>query len=114
MAQLRIKFLLHHGLSLMAPLAGLIAAIVGTSFFYSINASNTVETLQSWSCRWSDVVMTVPPHFDMLCRQSQAALYMMIALIPLELVILGLAGHSFVGEKKTRLVGHRKSSPALS
>jgi hypothetical protein len=100
-------------LSLIAPLAGLIAAIVATSFFYSINASDTVDTLQSWSCRWSEVPMSMEPYFGTLCRQSQAGLYMIIALIPLHLITLGLATWGFWKEKKGDREERGKGSPNL-
>jgi hypothetical protein len=95
-------------------LTGLIAALVATSFFYSINTSNTVDTLQSWTCRWNNVPMTTSPHWDILCKESEAALYMSIAMIPLQLIILGLAGFSYIADKKAPFVVGRKGSPAMS
>jgi hypothetical protein len=84
------------------------------SFFYAINTSTTTETLQSWSCRWSSVDMPNPPYFGTLCRESQTALYMMIAMIPLQLVLLGITTFEFIAEKKNPVITEWKGSPAMS
>src|SRR5579871_1469348 len=104
--------IIHPVLSLLAPLIGVIAALIAISFFYSINTSNTVDTLQSWTCRWTNVPMTTSPHWGVLCKESEAALYMSIAMIPLQLIIFGLAGYSYVADKKAPFAVERKGSPA--
>jgi hypothetical protein len=111
--QIRNKALIHPAISLLAPLASLIAALVATSFFYAINTSDTVDTLQTWTCRWVDVPMTRAPYWNVLCKESEAALYMSITMIPLQLIIVGLAGFTILAEKKTPFVT-KKGSPALS
>lgn len=111
--QIRNKALIHPIISLLAPLASLIAALVATSFFYSINTSDTVDTLQSWTCRWVDVPMTRAPYWNVLCKESKAALYMSITMIPLQLIIVGLAGFAIFADKKAPFAA-RKGSPALS
>lgn len=96
------------------------AAVVAMSVFYSINASTTVDTLQSWSCRWSDVVMVTRPHFGTLCKQSKAGLYMSILLIPIEAITLGAGAYQMVLERNISsasgvVQGRRKSgSPVPS
>ena len=77
----------------MAPLIALIAAIVAMAYFYTIDTSTTVDTLQSWTCRWKDVYMASPPHFGALCKESQTGLYLSILLIPLEAITLGVAAY---------------------
>ncbi|KAJ0316793.1 hypothetical protein COL5a_011416 [Colletotrichum fioriniae] len=84
---------------LAVPSVGLVASIIAMSFFYSINASITVDTLQSWSCRWSDVVMMTRPHFGTLCKQSKAGLYLSILLIPIEAIIMGMGGYQMMLER---------------
>jgi hypothetical protein len=98
----------------LSPVVGLVAALTAISFFYAINTSTTTETLQSWSCRWSSIDMPDPPHFQTLCRQSQTALYLMIAVIPMELILLGLTAFEFVVEKKKPVFVEHKGSPAMS
>ncbi|KAK2728777.1 hypothetical protein CKAH01_02827 [Colletotrichum kahawae] len=117
---LRGRALIHNSLSIGAPAVGLVAAVVAMSVFYSINASTTVDTLQSWSCRWSDVVMVTRPHFGTLCKQSKAGLYMSILLIPIEAITLGAGAYQMVLERNISrasgaVQGRRKSgSPVPS
>ncbi|KAL0776875.1 hypothetical protein CaCOL14_006393 [Colletotrichum acutatum] len=96
---LRGQTLIHNSLAVAAPSVGLVASIIAMSFFYSINASITVDTLQSWSCRWSDVVMMTRPHFGTLCKQSKAGLYLSILLIPIEAIIVGMGGYQMMLER---------------
>ncbi|KAF6844938.1 hypothetical protein CMUS01_00604 [Colletotrichum musicola] len=96
---LRGRKLLHNGVAVAAPAFGLVAAVIAMSFFYSINASTTVDTLQSWSCRWSQVAMAQRPHFGTLCKQSQAGLYLSVLLIPIEVIVLGAGAYQMVLEK---------------
>ncbi|KAK1691332.1 hypothetical protein BDP55DRAFT_723938 [Colletotrichum godetiae] len=96
---LRSRTLIHNSLAVAAPLVGLVASIIAMSFFYSINASITVDTLQSWSCRWSNVAMMTRPHFGTLCKQSKAGLYLSILLIPIEAIIVGMGGYQMMLER---------------
>ncbi|KXH66929.1 hypothetical protein CSAL01_02300 [Colletotrichum salicis] len=96
---LRSRTLIHNSLAVTAPLVGLVASIIAVSFFYSINASITVDTLQSWSCRWSNVAMMTRPHFGTLCKQSKAGLYLSILLIPIEAIIVGMGGYQMMLER---------------
>ncbi|KAI9740771.1 MAG: hypothetical protein M1818_004736 [Claussenomyces sp. TS43310] len=114
--QLRLKTLVHTTLTFLAPIASLIAAIVATSLFYAVNASTTVDTLQSWSCSWAKVSMSNEPHFSALCKQSKTALYLTIAIIPLQVIVLGLAAIRTVAENKAIAaaeidIEERKGSP---
>jgi Na+/H+ antiporter NhaC len=99
-----------------APVIGLVGAVVAMAYFYTINTSTTVDTLQSWSCRWQDINMLTRPHFGTLCKQSRAGLYLSIILIPVEAVILGVAGYQVGLERyiNTMAQGRKSSSPALS
>lgn len=56
--------------------------------------------------------MDNPPHYSTLCKQSKAALYLSIALIPIEVIVLGLAAWGFMAEKKAVVIHERKGSPA--
>ena len=88
------------------------------SFFYGVNASTTNDSLQSWTCRWEDVTMTMQPHFGTLCRQSKASVGLAVMLVPVEAIILGLAAYQFVLEKRSSMTsdgrGRKAGSPALS
>jgi hypothetical protein len=90
--QLRNKFPIHTSVTFAAPFVGFVASIVSIALFYAINASDSVDSLTSWSCRWQSLSMTQTPHWDTLCRQSYAGLYLSIVLIPVEAVVLALAG----------------------
>jgi hypothetical protein len=98
----------------LSPIVGLVAALTAMSFFYAVNASTTTETLQSWSCLWSSVDMPDPPHFQTLCRQSETALYLMIAMIPMQLILLGFTALEFTAEKKDSVIVEHKGSPTMS
>lgn len=71
----------------------LIGALVAMSLFYAINTSTEVDTIQSWSCQWSDVAMDMRPKFGNLCRESKAALTLATLLVPIEAVVIGAAGY---------------------
>jgi hypothetical protein len=94
----------------------LIAGLVGTSFFYGVNASNTTFSLQSWSCQWSAIDMNMKPHFRTLCKESKTALYLMVMMIPLQVIIMLTVVVGAISEKKQRqvVVHERKGSPAMS
>jgi hypothetical protein len=100
----------------MAPFVGFVASLVAIAFFYSVNASVTVDNLQSWSCQWGYVSMSIQPHFGTLCRQSEASLYLSVILVPVELLILTVAGVQMVLERKASAFNpsHKPGSPALS
>lgn len=110
---------MHTSLSLVAPVIGLIAALVGMGFFYTMNASTTVDTMQSWTCRWKNVAMLTEPHFDTMCTQNQAAMGLAILLVPLEIIVLAAAGYQVGLERKLEGVSHQQhqrkgASPAFS
>jgi len=106
---------IHHSVSFVGPTICLIAGLVATSFFYGVNASSTTYTLHSWSCQWSPVTMDVKPHWDVLCRETSAAIYLMVMMIPLELVVLGSVVYSrFAGYKQTFERERKTNSPAMS
>lgn len=100
------------------PMVALIAAIISMSFFYAVNASTKADTLQSWSCRWENIAMTTQPHFDTLCKQSQAGVVLSVLLVPVEAIILGLSAYQFTLRRQldlaTRGSGRKAGSPALS
>jgi len=118
------RAILPTALALLAPTASLLAAIIGTAFFYAVNASRRIDTLQSWSCRWQHVTMQREPHFGQLCSLSRAGLYAELILIPLQVIVLGLAAIGVVLRRRAaRLRGEvrgdvvlegRKGSPAFS
>lgn len=91
---------LHKVLSFLAPIAGLITSIVAVALQYHINTSSTSSTLQSWSCQWQSVSMSSSPNFGVLCKETRVALYLTVLLVPLEVVVLVLAGAGLVVGKK--------------
>lgn len=105
-AQTAVRFL--------APFVGLTAALIAIIFFYTVNASNTVDTFLSWTCRWKSVPMWQQPHWDTLCKQSEAGVYLSILLIPVEAVALGLAGFQMRAERYVNAYTSARKSPALS
>ncbi|RYP41228.1 hypothetical protein DL769_011602 [Monosporascus sp. CRB-8-3] len=113
---LRSRSTIHMLLMFAAPSVGFAATMIAMIFFYAVNASTKVDTLQSWSCQWGYAHLTVKPHFGMLCRESKTALYLSVILVPVELIILMLAGCQFVLLRKAIGISHtqKSSSPALS
>ncbi|EHK47546.1 hypothetical protein TRIATDRAFT_157437 [Trichoderma atroviride IMI 206040] len=90
----------HAIASIAAPAIGFVASLVAMSLFYAVNASSTVDSLQSWTCRWTAVPTTAQPHFGALCKQSQAGVILSVLLVPLEAAILGVAGYQAILERK--------------
>lgn len=88
------------------------------AFFYAINASTTVDTFQSWTCRWKQVRMKAQPRFGTLCRQSEAGLILAVLLVPLELFVLATAFFQVFLERRASAVSHkhgdREASPPMS
>lgn len=115
---LRSKATVHTSTTFAAPLVGLAAALIAIIFFYAVNASEEVDTFLSWTCRWKAVPMVQEPHWDTLCHQSQAGLYLAILLIPVEAAALGLAVFQMKAETYTsaysNATANRKGSPTLS
>jgi hypothetical protein len=91
---LRIRSTIHTPLTLAAPSVGFAAVMIAMIFFYAVNASSTVDTIQSWSCQWGYASMTQNPHFGTLCGESKTALYLSVILVPVELAILTAADTS--------------------
>ncbi|KAG9239230.1 hypothetical protein BJ875DRAFT_448761 [Amylocarpus encephaloides] len=112
--ELRAIQLKYRGIAFLAPTVGLIAGLVGTSFFYGVNASNTTSSLQSWSCQWSAIDMNIKPHWGTLCRQSKAGLYLMVMMIPLQVIVLSAGAVGVFAAKPRLVVRERKGSPAMS
>ena len=110
--------MVHGSVSMAVPLVGFVAALVAMALFYSVNALTTVDTFQSWTCRWRDVPMMTRPYFGTLCKESQASLALAILLVPLELLVLLLAGTQAVLERKLESIMPARmrvrGSPALS
>lgn len=112
--QIRYNSLVHSSVSILASAICLIAGLVGTSFYYGVNTSNTVFSLQAWTCQWSDVPMTSSPHWGALCNESKAALYLTVMIIPLEVLVLGFSAWVSSAERKQLVIRERKGSPAMS
>lgn len=102
----------HAPLTFVAPLIGLIAAIVAMTFFYAVNSSTSVDTLLSWSCRWRDLSMKEGPRYNTLCRTSHTGVYLAILLIPVEAVAFGLAGWQCKIERFALAYAHARKSPS--
>lgn len=116
------RTLLSSPLSLLFPTISLIAALTSTSFFYGANTSSTNYTLQTWTCQWSDIEMNVKPHWGALCKESKVALYLSVAMVPLQVLVLGTVVVGFLGKVRGWVARRgsvnggedRKGSPALS
>jgi hypothetical protein len=94
----------------LAPLVGLVGALIAVIFYYAVNASETTDTFLSWTCRWKEVSMSQQPHWGTLCQQSHAGLYLAILLIPVEVVALALAARQMQLERYTdRYLAARKT-----
>ncbi|KAI1739875.1 hypothetical protein F4680DRAFT_420353 [Xylaria scruposa] len=108
--------LVHTSMTFITPFFGFLASIIAIAFFYAVNVSSTVDTLQSWSCQWGYTNMRMEPHFGTLCKQSKTALYLAVILIPVEFIILTVAGAQMGMERKTKtfVPAPKPSSPALS
>ncbi|UNI21526.1 hypothetical protein JDV02_007507 [Purpureocillium takamizusanense] len=113
-ASVRKRVGAHTSVSLAAPVIGFIAALVAMALFYAVNASATVDTMQSWTCRWKQVGMSMQPHFGSLCRQNEAGLILAILLVPLELCVLVTACFQMFLERKFSAALRGGASPAMS
>lgn len=58
--------------------------------------------------------MAQEPRWDTLCRQSHAALYLAVVLVPVEAVALGLAAFQLKVEKYTDRYLDARKTPELS
>lgn len=58
--------------------------------------------------------MDVKPHWNSLCKESKAALYLTVMIIPLQVFVLGTAAWGALAQKKQTVAHERKGSPALS
>ncbi|KAH8161881.1 hypothetical protein CIB48_g6374 [Xylaria polymorpha] len=114
--QLQNQALVHTSMTFIAPFVGFAAALIAIVFFYAVNVSTTVDTLQSWSCQWGYANMKMEPHFGTLCNQSKTALYLAVILVPVEFITLAVAGAQMATERKTKafVPEPKPSSPALS
>ncbi len=101
---------MHSSVTFAAPFVGLIVAVIAMAFFYTINASDTVDTLLSWSCRWAPLNMAEHPKFGTLCKESWAGVYLSILLIPAEAAALALAGWQLKLERHTSAYSHARKS----
>ncbi|KID89185.1 hypothetical protein MGU_03870 [Metarhizium guizhouense ARSEF 977] len=110
----RGRIMAHSAVSLTAPVVAFIASLVAMVFFYAINASTTVDSFQSWTCRWKSVPMSTRPYFGTLCRESQTSLALAVLLVPLELLILVTACFQAVMEKKVEVILHLRDGSASS
>jgi len=111
---IRNRPFIYTSASFVGPTICLIAGLIATSYFYGVNASSTTYTLHSWSCQWSGIAMDVKPHWNVLCRETTAALYLMVMMIPLEVLVLASVAYSTFAVKKQTFERERKGSPAMS
>ncbi|KAF3770075.1 hypothetical protein M406DRAFT_354244 [Cryphonectria parasitica EP155] len=92
---------LHTPMMFAAPFLGFAAALIAIIFFYAINASTTVDSLLSWTCRWTSVSMSSAPYFGTLCHASWASVVLAVVLVPLEALALCAAGWQLKTERHT-------------
>lgn len=109
---IRNKATVHTSVMFAAPLVGFIAALIAIIFFYSVNASQTVDSLLSWTCRWQTVSMMERPHFATLCKESWAGVYMSVLLVPIEALVLAAAGWQLKLEKHTSAYSNARRTPS--
>ncbi|KAG6365018.1 hypothetical protein INS49_006624 [Diaporthe citri] len=110
--RLRNNTPVHTPVMFAAPVVGFVAALVAVIVFYAINASETTDSLLSWTCRWRSVQMGQAPYFGTLCGQSWASVYLAVVLVPLEAIALCAAGWQLKVEKHVTAYAHaRKGSP---
>jgi len=113
-SSIRYNPVIHSSSSFVASTICLFAGLIGMSFFYGVNRSNTVFSLQAWTCQWSDVSMTSSPHWGTLCKESKVALYLTVMIVPLEVLILASSAYVSSLERKQLIMRERKGSPAMS
>ncbi|KAI1820978.1 hypothetical protein F4861DRAFT_27289 [Xylaria intraflava] len=107
---LRNQAHMHTAVSFMAPFVSFVVALVAIAFSYAVNASTSVYTIQSWSCQWDYTKMRLQPHFGTLCKESEAALYLSVILVPVELIIFAIAAMQMRLEREAaRLALSRKT-----
>jgi uncharacterized membrane protein len=58
--------------------------------------------------------MTTAPYWGTLCKESKVALYLMVMIIPLEVLVLGTAAWGAIAQKKQVVFREGKSSYVLS
>lgn len=103
----------HNSIIFAAPLAGLVAALIAMIWFYAVNASNSTDTLLSWTCRWEAVAMTRAPRWQNMCRESLTGVYLSILLIPVETAVIAVAGYQMTVERHTSAYARaQKRSPS--
>jgi len=54
--------------------------------------------------------MSIKPHWNTLCKESKVGLYLMVMIVPLELLVLVTAAWSAFTEKKSLIARERKGS----
>lgn len=91
-SQLRTTSTIQVSLSFALPFISLVAALIAVIFFYSVNASDSVDTFLSWTCRWRAIPMWTQPNWGTLCKQSKGGIYLSILLVPVEAGALALSG----------------------
>lgn len=99
--QLRNQTYVHTPLTFATPFVSFTAVMISMIFFYAVNSSITDDTLQSWSCQWGFASMSARPHFSTLCNESRTALYLSVILVPVELIVLTIAGYQSTLERKS-------------
>ena len=109
--QLRGSFALTTATNLLVPAICFTVAMIATIFHFVVGASDEVDTVHSWSCRWRHTVMLQEPYFGTLCRESKAGVALVVALVPLELTVAFVAVVQIVMAKgfKANFDGSRKS-----
>lgn len=60
--------------------------------------------------------MTAQPYFGTLCRESKTALYLSVMMVPVEAVVLSLAGYQLMLEKRAAgfIQTRKRDSPTPS
>lgn len=93
-----------------APFVGLAGALIAMIFFYAVNASDSVDSLLSWTCRWNMLDMTQRPNFGTLCRESWTGVYLSVLLIPVEAAVLAVAGWQLKAERHATAYSRARKS----
>ncbi|KAI9646145.1 hypothetical protein NHQ30_005585 [Ciborinia camelliae] len=91
--------------ALLIPLSiALIATTVGTVIPIHALNSSTSWSVQSWSCKWSNINTSTAPHWGSLCSESRAAAILSACVILLDSVVVGsiLATMAMKGQRIER------------
>jgi len=87
-SKLRARPMIQSIITCTCAMIALGVTIIAVGIFYNADRSDTTWTYKSWSCQWKDAAMSSAPHWNTMCTENKAALYLTILLLPVELLSL--------------------------